>query len=179
MDKFMPNYINWTIYFIFQEEQWTAAHFCVSAESTMTRITISNWLLFESFFPLHSTTYPSFCSLYSISLDYIWSNTPSYSSPKRLVCPALCIIAVLSNILVWNLIFLPPFSQLTIPHLSLPVPNLCCLFPHPFWGISSPCDQSEPRSRLINRMACRIRGCAIFNAMMPLLRKRMSSSNFL
>ena len=82
------------------------------AESTMTWITFSNWWLFTSFFP-HSATYPSFCSLYSISLDYIWSNSPSYSSPKRLVCPAQCIIAVLSYILVWNLLFLPPFSQLT------------------------------------------------------------------
>ena len=28
MDKFTPSYINWTIYFIFHEEKWTAAHLC-------------------------------------------------------------------------------------------------------------------------------------------------------
>lgn len=41
-----------------------------------------------------------FCSQSSVSLDCIWNCRPSYHSLKRLVCPALCILAVLSNPLV-------------------------------------------------------------------------------
>lgn len=37
------------------------------------------------------------CSQSSVSLDCIWNYRSSYHSLKRLVCPALCILAVLSN----------------------------------------------------------------------------------
>ena len=110
MDEFMPNYINWTIYFIFKNNE--LLHLCRQRNPQWHGLHFPIDDFLPLFFP-HSATYPSFCSLYSISLDYIWSNSPSYSSPKRLVCPAQCIIAVLSYILVWNLLFLPPFSQLT------------------------------------------------------------------
>lgn len=37
------------------------------------------------------------CSQSSVSLDCIWNYRSSYHSLKRLVCPALCILVVLSN----------------------------------------------------------------------------------
>lgn len=50
---------------------------------------------------------PSFCSQSSISLNCIWDYRSSYHSLKRLVCPALYILAVLSNPpLVWTLVSL-------------------------------------------------------------------------
>ena len=100
-----------TIYFIFKNNE--LQHIFVASGIHNDMDYIFQLMTFYLFFFPHSATYPSFCSLYSISLDYIWSNSPSYSSPKRLVCPAQCIIAVLPYILVWNLLFLPPFSQLT------------------------------------------------------------------
>lgn len=57
-------------------------------------------LVFFIFSLLHSTFLPSFCSQSSISQNCIWNNRSSYHSLKRLVCPALCILAVLSNPLV-------------------------------------------------------------------------------
>lgn len=57
----------------------------------------------SNFFHLHSTFLPIFfCSQSSISLNCIWNYRSSYHSLKRLVCPALCILAVLSNPLVWT-----------------------------------------------------------------------------
>ena len=55
------------------------------------------WVFFP--LPLHSTFLPHFfvCSQSSVSLDCIWNYRSSYHSLKRLVCPALCILAVLSN----------------------------------------------------------------------------------
>lgn len=53
---------------------------------------------------LHSTFLPFFfCSQSSVSLDCIWNYRSSYHSLKRLVCPAMCILAVLSNPLVQTL----------------------------------------------------------------------------
>ena len=60
-------------------------------------------ILLQFFCPLHSTFLPTFfCSQSSVSLDCIWNYRSSYHSLKRLVCPALCILAVLSNPLVWT-----------------------------------------------------------------------------
>lgn len=62
------------------------------------------WTIVLQFFsPLHSTFLPIFfCSQSSVSLDCIWNYRSSYHSLKRLVCPALCILAVLFNPLVWT-----------------------------------------------------------------------------
>lgn len=49
----------------------------------------------------------NFCHFFlltsSVSLDCIWNYRSSYHSLKRLVCPAMCILAVLSNPLVQTL----------------------------------------------------------------------------
>lgn len=67
------------------------------------------------FSPLHSTFFflpIFFCSQSSVSLDCIWNYRSSYHSRKRLVCPAMCILAVLSNPLVQTPV--SPFPPLTV-----------------------------------------------------------------
>lgn len=66
------------------------------------------WTVVHQFFfpPTLNIFAHFFCSQSSISLNCIWNYRSSYHSLKRLVCPALCILAVLSNPLVWTLVSL-------------------------------------------------------------------------
>lgn len=98
----------------FWMDMWT---FIIPAAKTDARDRLCTWGLLpwryglrvetwtdvlQSFSLLHSAILPNFCSQSSISLNCIWNYRSSYHSLTRLVCPALCILAVLSNPLVWT-----------------------------------------------------------------------------
>lgn len=84
------------------QNQHSSSSEYIRSPALKMRIIFSNQTILLQFFsPLHSTFLPIFfCSQSSVSLDCIWNYRSSYHSLKRLVCPALCILAVLSNPLV-------------------------------------------------------------------------------
>lgn len=86
----------------------TPAHQCTRFPALKMRITFFFFFIMSNF---ASALFPPsplsifahfFCSQSSVSLNCIWNYRSSYHSLKRLVCPALCYIAVLSNPLVWS-----------------------------------------------------------------------------
>lgn len=82
-------------YFLIKNQHWSKFKRTLALKM---RITFCNDLFCFGFFRLPFF----FCSQSPISLDCIRNNRSSYHSLKRLVCPALCILAVLSNPLVWT-----------------------------------------------------------------------------